>query len=67
MDCNDFAPFFLLYNGGNLNAFGFATNGNLINERVEHPNNNYNSVSTYLFNLLKKDKKPYGFKVCARS
>lgn len=38
MDCNDFAPFFLLYNGGKLNGFGFAGFGNLQNtDRVEHP------------------------------
>ena len=37
MDCNEFAPFFLLYNGGKLNGYGFATFGNLNNDRVEHP------------------------------
>lgn len=37
MDCEDMVPFFLLYNGGNLNAFGFAAFGNLISSRVEHP------------------------------
>eukprot|EP00111_Clytia_hemisphaerica_P002222 TCONS_00006221-protein len=37
MDCNDFGPWFLLYNGGNLNAFGFAGVGNIVNEYAEHP------------------------------
>lgn len=37
MDCNEFAPFFLLYNGGKLNGYGFATFGNLKNDRVENP------------------------------
>ena len=37
MDCENFAPFFLLYNGGKLNAFGFAAFGNLKDSRVENP------------------------------
>ncbi|XP_057317600.1 uncharacterized protein LOC130662709 [Hydractinia symbiolongicarpus] len=37
MDCNNFFPFFLLYNKHVLNGFGFATGSNVVSNRVEHP------------------------------
>jgi len=37
MDCDKFFPVFLLYNGGKLNAFGFALGANLTSPRYEHP------------------------------
>jgi len=37
MDCDDLAPFFLLYNDGKLNGFGIAERGFLESPRVEHP------------------------------
>ena len=37
MDCEDFFPFFLLYNSDVLNGFGFATAANLDSKRIEHP------------------------------
>ncbi|XP_013401824.1 uncharacterized protein LOC106167568 [Lingula anatina] len=40
MSCNDFAPIFLLYNKGKLNAFGWAFQGNYPSTRYEHPSQN---------------------------
>jgi hypothetical protein len=37
MNCDNFYPFFLMYNGGKLNAFGFAMNAPLTSPRYEHP------------------------------
>jgi charged multivesicular body protein 7 len=37
MQCDNFFPYFLLYNKGVLNAFGFAVNGNFQSPRYEHP------------------------------
>jgi len=37
MSCDDFFPFFLLYNGGKLNGAGFALNVYLDSKRYEHP------------------------------
>lgn len=37
MNCEDFFPMFLLYNGGDLNGFGWATSGQFDSPRVEHP------------------------------
>jgi len=38
MDCKDFVPYCLLYNGGKLNAFCFAVNYNVQGtQRYEHP------------------------------
>jgi charged multivesicular body protein 7 len=37
MSCDEFFPFFILYNNGKLNAFGFAVNGPLTSKRYEHP------------------------------
>ncbi|XP_012944492.1 uncharacterized protein LOC101862243 [Aplysia californica] len=37
MDCNKMLPVFLLYNGGELNGFGWAMNTNLGSPRYEHP------------------------------
>eukprot|EP00111_Clytia_hemisphaerica_P002224 TCONS_00006224-protein len=37
MDCQNFGPWFLLYNGGNLNAFGFANFEDMVNKYVENP------------------------------
>jgi len=41
MSCDDFVPNCLLYNGGKLNAFCFATNGNFPSDRYDwpHPKN----------------------------
>ena len=36
MDCENFAPWFLLYNYGRLNAFGFVDFGYLENDYVEY-------------------------------
>ena len=36
MDCENFAPWFLLYNYGRLNAFGFVDFGYLENDYVEN-------------------------------
>ncbi|KAK3104840.1 hypothetical protein FSP39_011415, partial [Pinctada imbricata] len=40
MPCEEFFPMFLLYNGGVLNAFGWAFQGDLTSPRVEHPPQN---------------------------
>ncbi|XP_046361111.1 uncharacterized protein LOC124138486 [Haliotis rufescens] len=37
MSCDEFYPVFLLYNGGKLNAFGWAFNADLSSTRFEHP------------------------------
>jgi charged multivesicular body protein 7 len=37
MSCDEFFPFFLLYNNAKLNAFGFAINAGLTSKRYEHP------------------------------
>ena len=37
MSCEDFWPMFLLYNGGELNAFGWAFQGDLNSPRYEKP------------------------------
>ncbi|XP_076104028.1 uncharacterized protein LOC143072809 [Mytilus galloprovincialis] len=37
MSCDEFWPVFLLYNGGKLNAFGWAMQADLTSPRVEHP------------------------------
>jgi charged multivesicular body protein 7 len=37
MNCDDMFPAFLLYNGGKLNAFGWATMGDFPGDRYEHP------------------------------
>ena len=37
MSCDDFFPYFLLYNKGKLNGFGFATGSNINSGNVEHP------------------------------
>ncbi|XP_002165969.1 uncharacterized protein LOC100197948 isoform X1 [Hydra vulgaris] len=44
MDCNDFFPVFLLYNGNQLDAFGFATYGALNGSHLEHPPNSLISL-----------------------
>jgi len=36
-DCDEFFPFFLLYNKGRINAGGFSLNRNLQSRRWEHP------------------------------
>jgi len=60
MDCNDFAPFFLLYNGGKLNAFGFAEQGFVESPRVEHPKEPFIGVCYIKFSLFFE----YKLKVC---
>ncbi|KAK3104454.1 hypothetical protein FSP39_002394 [Pinctada imbricata] len=40
MSCDHFFPVFLLYNGGNLDAFGWAFKANIQSPRAEHPPNN---------------------------
>jgi len=37
MTCDEFFPFFVLYNGGRVNGFGFAINTMLTSTRYEHP------------------------------
>ncbi|PAA61235.1 hypothetical protein BOX15_Mlig008351g1 [Macrostomum lignano] len=37
MNCDDFMPYFLLYNGGKLDGFGFAMTANYNGEYYEHP------------------------------
>ncbi|KAK3747637.1 hypothetical protein QZH41_011728, partial [Actinostola sp. cb2023] len=37
MDCQDFYPVFIMYNGNRLNAFGWNTYGDLKSSRYEHP------------------------------
>lgn len=37
MSCDEFYPFFILYNSGKLNGFGFAINFALTSQRYEHP------------------------------
>jgi len=54
MDCEDFYPVFLLYNGGDLNAFGWATAGFIDNPRVEHPPNSEFGLGFF----FPKDKFP---------
>ena len=45
--CEDVFPFFLLYNGGALNGFGFVVNaGDLDGTYYEHPANSVVPVST---------------------
>eukprot|EP00795_Rhopilema_esculentum_P002681 gene2681-889_t len=41
MDCNNFFPVFLLYNGGKLNAFGWALGGDAQDKNFEHPERAY--------------------------
>lgn len=53
MDCNDFAPFFLLYNSGELNGFGFAAFGKLEGtSRVEYPPQSAIRVCMCLRNVI---------------
>lgn len=52
---DDFAPYFLLYNAGKLNGFGWAFNANLDSKRYEHPktsvlNKFIDKVPNYLYN-----------------
>lgn len=49
MDCEDFYPVFLLYNGGELNAFGWATAGFVDSPRVEHPPNSKFFLEKFFF------------------
>ena len=44
---DDFLPFFLMYNGGNLNVFGWVFNANLDSSRYEHPSVNQFPMFTY--------------------
>lgn len=37
MNCDEFMPYFLLYNSGKLDGFGFATAANFQGEYYEHP------------------------------
>lgn len=37
MDCRDFYPMFLLYNGDRLTGFGWVAIGNADSPRYEHP------------------------------
>jgi charged multivesicular body protein 7 len=37
MSCDEFFPFFVLYNSGKVNGFGFAMNTPLDSSRYEHP------------------------------
>lgn len=44
MNCDDFYPAFLLYNSGELTAFGFALGANLNSPRYEHPGSSQYSL-----------------------
>ena len=48
MDCKDFFPVFLLYNGGKLNAFGWAIGGDAQDKNFEHPEKAYLKVIHFL-------------------
>jgi hypothetical protein len=37
MSCDEFYPVFLLYNGGQLNAFGWAFQAHMTSPHMEHP------------------------------
>lgn len=45
MSCDNFFPVFLLYNGGVLNAFGWAFQADLSSSRFEHPTTSSFAVS----------------------
>ncbi|XP_031568107.1 uncharacterized protein LOC116302858 [Actinia tenebrosa] len=45
MDCNDFYPVFIMYNGKRLDSFGWNTNGFLKSKRCEHPTSDRFGVS----------------------
>lgn len=45
MSCDRFFPVFLLYNGGVLNAFGWAFQADLSSSRYEHPSHASFAVS----------------------
>ena len=45
MDCANFYPVFLLYNGNRLNGFGWNTNGTVDSPRYEHPTKDRFGVS----------------------
>ena len=51
MSCDDFFPAFLLYNGGKLNAFGWATLGYYESDRYEHPPTFVLGVRQNIFSL----------------
>ena len=51
MDCENFAPWFLLYNGGRLNAFGFVDFGYLGNDYVENLPKNARLVADDIFEI----------------
>lgn len=53
MDCADFYPVFLMYNGKRLNGFGWNTYGNLKSSRYEHPTP---KVLGYFFNKKTQPK-----------
>jgi hypothetical protein len=52
MSCNDFYPAFLLYNAGELNAFGWAFNIYHQSPRYEHPTPDVLHVSSIKLILL---------------
>ena len=49
MDCDNFFPVFLLYNGGKLNAFGWALGGDAQDPNFEHPEKPYLGVRIIFF------------------
>jgi hypothetical protein len=52
MNCEDFFPAFLLYNGGKLNAFGWATMGDFKSNRYEHPPSFALGVTIFEFSII---------------
>lgn len=49
MSCDNFFPVFLLYNGGVLNAFGWAFQADLSSSRFEHPTTSSFAVSARFY------------------
>lgn len=48
MNCDDFYPVFIMYNGKRLNSFGWNTYGDLKSKRYEHPSASVLKVSEEL-------------------
>ena len=62
MSCDEFYPVFLLYNGGKLNAFGWAFNAALTSNRVEHPPKSSIAVCIFSFNVTSLSIIMYWYK-----
>ncbi|CAG2202124.1 unnamed protein product [Mytilus edulis] len=60
MSCDEFYPSFLLYNGGKLNAFGWAFIADLTSSRLEHPPQSAISFH-FTFHSLKRTTIAYNY------